>query len=76
MNDKMQRALAQFIPFIMLGVSLAFAIGLFIMFSYLLVWGVLIGGVIWLFALLKNLWFPRKEKHTRKGRIIEHERDN
>lgn len=74
MNKKLQQLLEQIIPFIILGIAIAFAIGLFVMFSYVLVWGILIGGVFWLISLVKNFFAPKK-KHpsSKKGRIIEHD---
>ncbi|RUQ90392.1 hypothetical protein [Legionella septentrionalis] len=78
MNKKVQKALEQLLPFILLGMAIAFAVGVLIMFSYVLIWGILIGTVIWTAVLLKNYFFPKKTPITTKpqGRIIEHEHDN
>jgi hypothetical protein len=74
MNEKLQNLLENLIPYLMLGFAIALIIGLFIMFSYLLIWGILIGGVLWVFSLFKNLFSPNspKAKIESKGRIIEH----
>lgn len=73
MNKTLQQLLAQLIPFIMLGIGIALAIGLLIMFSYVLVWGILIGGVIWLIYVVKNYLFPTPSREKKKGRVIEHD---
>lgn len=73
MNDKFERLLQQIIPFLIAGIAIALVIGLFIMFSYVLVWGLIIGGVLWLVYFIKNLLFPGpKDETSTKGRIIEH----
>jgi hypothetical protein len=74
MNEKLQQFLENLIPFLMLGIAIAIVIWLFIMFSYVLIWGVLIGGVLWVISLFKKLFFPNGTKTSieRKGRIIEH----
>jgi hypothetical protein len=60
------------IPFIILGVAISLIIGLFIMLSYVLVWGVVLGAIIWLAVMIKNYLFPSQASEARKGRIIEH----
>ncbi len=76
MDDKLQRLLGQLVPFIIVGIGIALAIGLLIMFSYALMWGVLIGCIIWLIALIKQALFPSKNKaSSQEGRIIEHDKD-
>ncbi len=77
MNDKLQRTLESLIPFFMIGVGIALLVGVFIMFSYVLVWGILIGAILWLVNFVKNLLFPEKKPvhlaEKSKGRIIEHD---
>ncbi len=73
MNKTLQQIFQPLIPFIILGVAIAFIIGLFIMLSYVLVWGVLLGAIIWLAALLKNYLFPTHTPDKSEGRIIEHD---
>ena len=76
MDDKLQRLFQQLIPFIVVGIGIALAIGLLIMFSYALMWGILIGFIIWLIALIKQTLFPSKNNtQNDDGRIIEHEHD-
>jgi hypothetical protein len=67
-------------PFILLGVSIAFAVGLFIVFSYVLLWGLLIGAILWSINILvqyvRGTSATSKNTQTKpsKGRIIEHEK--
>lgn len=75
MNEKVQQVIENLVPFLMIGVAIALVIGLFIMFSYVLVWGLLIGGILWILSIIKALVFPSESNHTlvkSKGRIIEH----
>lgn len=78
MNMKFQRIIEQIIPFIILGITLAFAVGLLIMFSYLLVWGLAIGATLWVLVTVKNYLFPKQKvpqaPHPSEGRIIEHDK--
>ncbi len=77
MNEKLTRMLQQLLPFLLIGVSVSLLIGLFILFSYLLVWGLIIGTVIWLAALVKNYFFPSNAQvklNAASGRIIDHDK--
>ena len=73
MNKKIQELFQQLPPFMMLGVGIAFFIALMIMFFYVLIWGAIIGGIIWVGFVIKNALFPKKAKPKSKGRIIEHD---
>lgn len=73
MNDKLQKMVQNIIPFIIIGVSIALIIGLLFMFFYIAIWGVIIGGVLWLIALAKQYFFPKKETPNNSGRVIEHD---
>lgn len=73
MNDNIKRIIESIVPFLVIGVAVSLLMGLFIMFSYVLVWGLFIGGFLWVAALIKNALFPPKVKQdTPQGRIIEH----
>lgn len=74
MNDKLRSLLESLIPFIVLGVATSLIIGLFIMFSYVLVWGIFIGAILWAGFLIKNFLFPSKAIPKTEGRIIEHDK--
>lgn len=76
MNKKSARLFEQIIPFLVLGVAIALAIELFIIISYVVVWGIVIGGALWLSMLLKQYLFPTKPPTASKGRIIEHDDEN
>ncbi len=73
MNDKVKLLLETLIPFIILGVSIALLLGLLIMFSYVLMWGLLIGGGLWLISVAKQYLFPSQLEKKEQGRIIEHD---
>ncbi|MDP1602165.1 MAG: hypothetical protein Q8M03_02785 [Legionella sp.] len=72
MNNKFQQMLQTLIPFLLIGVALSLIVGLVIMFSYVLLWGILIGGVLWIISVIKNFLFPTKALTKTEGRIIEH----
>jgi hypothetical protein len=73
MNDKMKSAMQALIPFLLIGMAIALLLGLLFMFSYVLVWGLIIGGVLWLVTVIKNFFFPSKQITTaRSGRVIDH----
>lgn len=72
MNNSLKQALEGLVPFVLLGIAVSLVIGLFIMFSYVLIWGLFIGGVLWLTSLIKNYFFPAKTDNSELGRIIEH----
>lgn len=74
MNEKVKQMLGQLPTFIILGIAIALLIGLFVMLSYVVVWGLLLGGVIWLIVMLKNYLFPSSPDKN-DGRIIEHDDD-
>ncbi len=76
MNIKLQRVLAQFAPFIILGISIALLIGLLILFSYVLLWGLLIGVILWVAAIIKNFFSPKQPSKKTKDRVIEHDDKN
>ena len=72
MNTKVKHIFEQLIPFIVLGISIALFIGLFIMLSYVLIWGIILGSIIWLGFVIKNLLFPSSPASKNEGRIIDH----
>lgn len=76
MSNKFKQMLEQLPTFIVLGIAIALIIGVFIMLSYVVVWGLLLGGIIWLVVVIKNYLSPviSSSKHE-DGRIIEHDDD-
>ncbi|MCL9685273.1 hypothetical protein [Legionella maioricensis] len=74
MNDKLQKFFENLLPFVLVGVAIALVIGLLFMFFYIAVWGLIIGGILWLIALIKQYLFPDKTiKNEEEGRVIEHD---
>lgn len=73
MNDKLQGIIETLVPFLVLGVAIALIFGLLIMFSYVVVWGLLIGGILWLGFVAKQYLFPSEPQTKEEGRIIEHD---
>ena len=73
MSAKMQKIFENLIPFIVVGVAIALFIGLLCMFFYVAIWGLVIGGVLWLAAMAKQYLFPNKPANTEQGRVIEHD---
>jgi hypothetical protein len=80
MNEKspLGKIFENLVPFLVAGVAIALFFGLLFMFSYVLVWGLLIGGVLWLITAIKQYLFPDKSTKTEvinknQGRIIEHD---
>ncbi|MFC3908844.1 hypothetical protein ACFORL_07110 [Legionella dresdenensis] len=72
MNGKLQQIIQSLVPFLIMGIAIAMLIGLFIMFSYVLIWGIFIGGVLWFAALIKDYLFPPPPEEKHEGRVIEH----
>lgn len=62
-------------PYITVGIFIALAIVGIILLSYLLIWGAIIGLVIYAIAYVKERFFPSKKpvKHEQKGRTIDHD---
>lgn len=64
------------VPFLVAGVAIALCIGLLFMFFSVAIWGLLIGGILWLAALAKQYFFPSTPASQDDGRIIEHDDRN
>ncbi|WP_419419523.1 hypothetical protein ACNVED_13585 [Legionella sp. D16C41] len=73
MSNKVNYILQTLIPFLIIGIAIAMLIGLLILFSYILVWGIFVGAILWLAAIIKNFLFPKKVTSNSDGRIIEHD---
>lgn len=65
------------LPYLFLGISIAFLVGFLIILSYVFFWGLLIGGIIFLAMAIKEKFFPSASKEItkkkEKGRVIEHD---
>ncbi|WP_298626380.1 hypothetical protein [uncultured Legionella sp.] len=73
MNDKLEKIIENIIPFIVIGIAIAVVITLLFMFFYVAIWGVLIGGILYLVALAKHYFFPGESTKKEQGRVIEHD---
>jgi Na+-transporting methylmalonyl-CoA/oxaloacetate decarboxylase gamma subunit len=73
MKKSSANLLETLIPFMVMGIAIALFIGLFILMSYVLVWGIVIGGILWLVAFIKNKFFPSPKRTEKKqGRVIDY----
>lgn len=68
---KYKTATQQLPAFILFGIALALIAGLFIIFAYVVLWGVVIGSISWGIYWIKN-YFSRKSS-SKKGRIIDYD---
>jgi hypothetical protein len=79
MNNKFQvpKIFETLVPFIIAGTAIALFVGLLFMFSYVIIWGLIIGGMLWIISVVKALVFPNAKetsiKTKSRGRIIEHD---
>ncbi len=71
MSDRLQSILERLIPFLIIGIALALLLGLFILLSYVFVWGLLLGGLLWAANEIKT-YFSSSRK-PKQGRVIEHD---
>ncbi len=67
-----KKILDSLVPFMVIGIAIALCIGLLLMFFSVALWGLLIGGLLWLAALAKQYFFPSELPKKEEGRIIEH----
>ena len=73
MNNKLKAIFEQLTPFLLIGIAIALIIGLFIMLSYVLLWGFVLGAIIWAGFSIKNYLFPSHPTEKNEGRIIDHD---
>ena len=72
MSENIKKQFENLIPFIIIGIAVALVISLLVMFSYVVVWGVIIGAVLWLIFLIKDYFFPEKAAKKSRGKVIDH----
>ena len=72
----MQALFARLLPFFIMGMMIViFVVGI-IFLSYLLIFGALIGLVLFIITWVRQTFFPPKDVLPKKqGRIIEHDDD-
>ena len=77
MNSKFQKLIEAGVPFLVLGIACAFLFALLIFFSYILLWGILLGAILGLGSWIRRQFTkqPKARQSTAKskGRVIEHE---
>jgi hypothetical protein len=77
MKKNVKQGLENIIPFLVFGMVIALVVGILIMFSYVFIWGLIIGAVLWIVSFLKKLILSEKKisnpPDETKGRIIEHD---
>lgn len=75
--SSLQRFINRLLPFIMLGVGIALAVVVFIFLLHVLMWGLLLGLVIYAVSAIKKRFFskgiPTPHHKPTTGRIIEHD---
>ena len=72
MQINIQRNLEEIIPWLIIGVGIALFIGLIVLLSYVFIWGLVIGLLLWLGFRIKLAW----NKHNKQSSIIEHKARN
>jgi uncharacterized Tic20 family protein len=71
------KILEAILPYLYLGITIALMIGFLIILSYVFIWGILIGFIIYIGVFIKERFFSKnktvtnKKKH--KGRVIDHD---
>lgn len=76
MHKTIQRLISTFLPFISLGVIITLIFVLLVMLSYVFLWGIIIGAILWLAVTIKRYFFPPIARKKPTGRIIEHQPDD
>ncbi len=73
----MRNLLAKIIPFLFLGLMIVVLVAGFVIVSYLLIWGAVVGLILFLIAWIKEKLFPSrhltKTQQPKSGRIIDHD---
>lgn len=69
-----KKILDSFLPFIIIGVGIAITVGLLFMFFSIAIWGIVIGGILWLVTLAKQYFFPTQPVKNDSGRVIDHDK--
>ena len=70
----MQKFIERFMPFLVMGIAIVVGIVGIIFLSYVLIWGALIAGILYLVAWISSKFKKQAKNEERKGRTIEHEK--
>jgi hypothetical protein len=77
MQNTLRKIFETVVPFLLLGVFIALSIGFFIVMSYVLIWGLLIGFVLYGVSAVYRYFFGEstvaEDPRSHQGRIIEHD---
>lgn len=75
----MKNIASKILPFLFIGIMLVVLVVGFILLSWLLIWGAIVGMVLFLIAWIKEKLFPSRHltrtenPRTKTGRIIDHD---
>ncbi len=73
----MRNLLAKIIPFLFLGMMLVILVVGFVLLSYLLIFGAIVGLILFVIAWVRDKLFPSKHltktNQPKSGRIIDHD---
>lgn len=73
---KKNTLLESLIPFLILGISVVVFIAVMVLLSYVLIWGLVIGAVLWSIFFIKEKLFPSSQQANapqQKGRVIDYD---
>ncbi|MBA3535723.1 MAG: hypothetical protein H0T84_03790 [Tatlockia sp.] len=77
MKKNLKQAPEKIITFLFFCIIIALAVGILIMISYFIIWGLILGSLLWIVTFLKKLIYSEKkinnQSHETLGRIIEHD---
>lgn len=72
MHPLLRRTWQSMLPFLAIGLAISIMFALIIIFSHLLIWGLVIGVFLWFLASVRA-WFSKgTNKPAPRGRIIEY----
>lgn len=67
----MKNFLEKLTPYLIAGISIVLFIAMLIVLSYVLIWGLVIGLIMFAFVYIKQRFFPSKKPKPTTGRIID-----
>jgi len=70
-KTKLQSLLGAFFPYAVLGIAAVLTLTLLSLFAYVLLWGVVVGAILFAGFAIKNYFFPKKSSRIIKGWIIK-----
>ena len=69
----MNKLMARILPFILFGISIVIFVVALILFTYLVVYGALVGLVLFAIVWIKSKLFSKKKEIKRVGHTIDHD---